>query len=37
MNLTIAAPVLIEEGILSSSQIGLMGGVFFSYILWGSC
>ena len=29
MNLTIAAPVLIEEGILSSSQIGLMGGVFF--------
>ena len=29
MNLTIAAPALIEEGILTAWQIGLMGGVFF--------
>lgn len=29
MNLTIAAPVLMEEGLMASSQIGLMSGAFF--------
>lgn len=31
LNLTVASPVLLEEQIMSASQIGIMGGIFFLF------